>query len=117
MLRKLLIDNKVTRFSDTFIEVYLLSIQGDPSKGMYGDDGNQPDSTGHARYFTQEKAIATTQAVAEVVQFSFPYSKDPELGSSSIEYKTIYREKNDGRRYIMGPKDYKKKIYLDSFKG
>lgn len=115
MLRKILLDNGIKRFTSDHFEIYLISIVGDPTKGRYGDDGEQKDERGETRYFTQEKAIATTAASAEVVQFSFPYSEDPENGSSSIEYKQIYREKNNGARYIMGPKDFKRKIYLESF--
>lgn len=94
---------------------YLLAVHGDPSIGLYGEDGNKRGTDGEIlRTITREKAITISTATAEIVSFQYflddeePYNANYEMG------KIVYRGKNGP--YIEGPRDYKKKISLDSFR-
>lgn len=101
-------------FKDQGILIYLVAIHGDPQERTYGADGEGLDCKGHPRTCTAEKARMISDAAAEVVTFAASFDGDEDLSNSSYEYKQVYIDRN-GKNFILGPKSYKKKIYLSSF--
>lgn len=115
-LEELLKKASILRFINDSIHVYLIDVEGDPTKGLYGEDGEGKNAGGFGRTTTKEKAIATTQATAEVVTYAQAWSHDHDFSNQSYEFKTIYRTL-EGRTYITGPSCYKRRLYLDEFVG
>lgn len=94
---------------------YLLAVDGDPSVGFYGEDGNKlrPDGY-HLRTITQEKAIATSEAHAEMVVFKYLLKDERPYNVNYEMRKIVYRCK--AGPYIEGPRDYSCKIFLENFR-